>query len=238
VRQATVWLAQESTYPGELRTTQQTEDVFTASWSDDRAQTQAAAIADPEVAQDHRVVFLSPPRTEPVRISGQSVLTARVTTDVAGGALGAMLVDYADGQPPFTTIDYTVRDGMDWLDSETCFGLAGALDSGCLPDVTRRLLDGVTAEVVTRGAIDLGNRDSLWEKTPTVPGTPTWAKVPLWTKDYTFPAGHRIGLVLVGSYPDHESVPPTRDGIAEYTLDAAATNLSLPVVGGREALGF
>jgi X-Pro dipeptidyl-peptidase len=53
--------------------------------------------------------------------------------------------------------------------------------------------------------------------------------------DYVFPAGHRIGLVLVANNPSYIR----RDTLAgQVTVYLGSSELVLPVVGGRQALGF
>jgi X-Pro dipeptidyl-peptidase len=171
-----------------------------------------------------------------VRLSGSSVLTARIQVDdaIASASLGAMLVDYGPGDYP--VVDYGDGHGAAWAATETCMPEAdgSGYDSPCfgVRERTFRLTD---REVVSRGAIDIANRNSLDTKTPLAAGTDTWVKVPLWTKDYVFAAGHRIGLVIVGSYPQFESVPPA-NGALGYTLDTSQTTLALPLVGGADAL--
>jgi X-Pro dipeptidyl-peptidase len=49
-----------------------------------------------------------------------------------------------------------------------------------------------------------------------------------------FPAGHRIGLVVVST--DHDYTLHARPG-TRVTLDPAASTFQLPIVGGTAALG-
>jgi len=60
--------------------------------------------------------------------------------------------------------------------------------------------------------------------------------------DYIVPAGHRIGLVLVGNYrATNGSNSVARDTLAEgkeITIHLNGSTLTLPIVGGTEALGF
>jgi len=55
-------------------------------------------------------------------------------------------------------------------------------------------------------------------------------------KDYVFPAGRRIGLVVTGK--DNRIFAP--DGAAPATIDLKLelSRIRLPIVGGRPALGF
>jgi X-Pro dipeptidyl-peptidase len=161
---------------------------------------------------------------------------ARAPGDQAEAALGAVLVDYSS--EPFETIDYRNSDGMVTADHqpEECFGVNSFFDNGCYSPL-RRIYRTTTSEVVSRGAIDMQNRDSLRTKRPLTPGQKVWVQVPLWTNDYTFLAGHRIGDVLVGSFRDYPSERKTGP-VPTYEIDVRESRLTLPVVGGRDALGF
>jgi X-Pro dipeptidyl-peptidase len=207
-----------------------------SAWTDDVDQTQDQAIGADGSNPGHSLAFLTPPLARDVRLSGSSVLTARIQVDgaITSAALGAMLVDYGPGDYP--VVDYADGHGATWTATEACMPEAdgSGYDSPCfgVRERTFRLTD---REVVSRGAVDIGNRNSLETKTPLAADTDTWVKVPLWTKDYVFAAGHRIGLVIVGSYPQFESVPPD-NGALGYTLDTSQTTLALPLVGGADAL--
>lgn len=203
------------------------------SWTDDADQTQDQAISSPA----HSAIFTSEPLARDVRLSGTPVLTAKVRVDanVVSAGLGAMLVDY--GPAPYPMIDYADGHGATWsFDQDVCMPEedGSAYDSPCF-GVRERVYRMTDREVVSRGAADLGNRNSLEAKTPLTAGTDTWVQIPLWVKDHVFPAGHRIGLVIVGSYRDFESAPPD-NGALEYTLETKETRLTLPLVGGASAL--
>ena len=147
-----------------------------------------------------------------------------------------MLVDY--GNAPFDVIDFRSSDGAITLGDqpEECFGESSFFDNGCYFPVGRRYRT-VDYEVVSRGALDLQNRDSLRTKTPLTPGQDVWAQVPLWTQDYTFLAGHRIGIVLVGTFRDYGTLAKTGP-VPTYEVNVEQSKLTLPVVGGASALGF
>ena len=222
--------------PGVLSTTRQ-EGVTTDSWVDLRNQNETTAIANPDdTTNPNRLVFLSPELQRGVRISGRSSVWLRVSADQADAALGATLVDYGD--EPWEAINYQNSDGMATLENaeRECFGEASFFDNGCyLP--LERLYRSVTSERVARGAIDAGNRDSLWRKTPLTPGQKVWVQVPLWGNDYTFLAGHRIGVVVVGSYPSYSTQAKTGP-VPTFELNVSESRITLPVVGGRDQLGF
>ncbi|GAB3457345.1 Xaa-Pro dipeptidyl-peptidase [Actinophytocola sediminis] len=82
---------------------------------------------------------------------------------------------------------------------------------------------------VTRGWTDVQNRVSAARSTPIQQGqeyTFTWDLEP---DDYVFPAGHRIGLVVV-STDLHYTLRPAPG--TELTVDPARSSVSLPIVGG------
>jgi X-Pro dipeptidyl-peptidase len=233
--------------PAPLSTSQQ-QTAATATWIDRRDQyiertpgnappEEKPAIADPTTTTNpNRLVALSPVLTKGVRISGRSSVTLRLSADQADAALGAVLVDYGDA--PFDVVDFRNADGAITLSDqpEDCFGENSLFDNGCYFPVGRRYRS-TDREVVSRGALDLQNRDSLRTKTPLTPGQDVWAQVPLWTSDYTFLAGHRIGVVLVGTFRDYSTQAKTGP-VPTYEVNIEQSRLTLPVVGGRDALGF
>jgi len=58
----------------------------------------------------------------------------------------------------------------------------------------------------------------------------TW---PTFPTDFTFAAGHRIGIVLVAGYSDFRSVAGTTG--SRITLDTRVSSVRLPIVGGYGA---
>lgn len=89
--------------------------------------------------------------------------------------------------------------------------------------------DGVVTRVVARGALDTKNRTSLTTPTPLVPGERYTATVRLEPKDYVFPAGGRIGLVLVANHNTFVATDEIGKG-ATVTVDFTGSRLILPMV--------
>ena len=83
---------------------------------------------------------------------------------------------------------------------------------------------------MSKGILDGQNRYSSAFAEPMVPGTPYDIRIPLLPNDYVFPAGNRIGLVLVGSYRGYSAVRLTSR--PTITVDTKISRIDLPVVGG------
>ena len=86
--------------------------------------------------------------------------------------------------------------------------------------------------IVTRGWMDPQNRESLSKTTPVVPGTAYTLTFELQPHDYIFPAGSKLGLVLLSSDRLFTLRPPPGTRLTVHTRDSV---LQLPVVGGDAA---
>ena len=93
--------------------------------------------------------------------------------------------------------------------------------------------NGTTA-IITRGWADPQNRKSLSETFAIHPGTPYDIEFELQPHDYVFPAGSRIGLMVLST---DRLFTLRRPPGAELTLDTTKSALFLPVVGGAAAFG-
>jgi X-Pro dipeptidyl-peptidase len=86
---------------------------------------------------------------------------------------------------------------------------------------------------LSRGIIDSSNRESQYYDVPTEPGVEYSIAFPIMPVEYTIPAGHRLGVVLVANYNALQKNGTTGTTI---TLNTRASTISLPVVGGMRAL--
>ncbi|AVT31732.1 X-prolyl-dipeptidyl aminopeptidase [Plantactinospora sp. BC1] len=86
--------------------------------------------------------------------------------------------------------------------------------------------DGVPTRVVSRGAIDTKNRSSLTTGTPLTPGTAYTVTIRLEPKDYVFPVGSRIGLVLVANHGEYLTTDSLAAGV---TVQLSPSRLTLPL---------
>jgi X-Pro dipeptidyl-peptidase len=87
--------------------------------------------------------------------------------------------------------------------------------------------------VITRGWADPKNHRSLTESDPIVPGEFRDVTFTLQPTDQVIPAGKRIALVVFSSDQEYTLWPAPG---ARLILDLERSSLTLPVVGGKEAL--
>ncbi|MDX2415760.1 MAG: Xaa-Pro dipeptidyl-peptidase [Bacteroidales bacterium] len=91
----------------------------------------------------------------------------------------------------------------------------------------------ITDNIITRGWADLQNYKSLRESEPLVPGKFYEMTFDLQPDDQVIPAGQQIGLMIFSSDRDFTLWPEPG---TELTIDLDNTSLSLPIVGGQNAL--
>lgn len=93
----------------------------------------------------------------------------------------------------------------------------------------------ITDNIITRGWADPQNHESLTESSPLEPGTFYDLEFDLQPDDQLIPAGQQIGLMIFSSDRDFTLHP--KPG-TKLTVDLSGTMLTLPVVGGKEALNW
>ncbi len=196
------------------------------SFTDNPNQSENSAMSNPETPSASKLVFLSQPLQRDLRISGAPVITVRAASSLDTAYLGAILVDYGTK----TRISRS-GNGIVTEDVEDCWGESSASDDACYFQVSKRLQTSSQWRVA-RGILDGQNRNSVAVAEPLVPGEEYDFTFRLYPNDYTFSAGSRIGVVLVGSYPSFSVPLSTRP---EITVDVKQTRIALPVVGGHRA---
>jgi X-Pro dipeptidyl-peptidase len=159
----------------------------------------------------NRLLFTSGDLRQRLRIAGEPAVTLDVSHTAPTGQVGVALVDYGQAERVLTQ-----GDGARTLTTETCWGAATAADDACYRDVVRNL--GVTPlQVLSRGWARL---EGAGDHTVTVTMT---------ANDVVVPAGHQLGLVVVGAARGR--VVTVDAGPTPYTVDLSGTTLSLPVQG-------
>jgi X-Pro dipeptidyl-peptidase len=199
------------------------------SFTDDPAQTETQMVSDPEVAKPNRLVFLSEPLKAPLHVSGTPEMHIEASADKEDTNLGTALVDYGSAE----RVAYRQSgEGIRTLTTEDCWGESSPNDDPCYRQTVKNVATA-PFEVVTKGILDALNRNSLTTPEPLVPGETYAFRFPLLPEDYVFEAGHRVGVIVVGSYRSYGSEPDqTR---ATITLHGRSSRIQLPIVGGHRA---
>lgn len=201
-----------------------TADSGTAAYTDARI-AESGAVADPTAANPDRLAYVTPALKAPLRISGTPKMSVKITADKPTATLGALLVDYGSA----TRVNYLgAGSGITTLTDEDCHGDSTTDDDACYK---KTATDTITSDVnvIARGFVDAQNRGSLSEPAPLTPGKSYAVSWPTLPQDYRLPAGHRLGLVLLGTDGDLIEDAPTG---AKVTVDLAGSGLSLPVTTG------
>jgi X-Pro dipeptidyl-peptidase len=186
------------------------------------------AISSPNGSQANRLTFLTPKLKTDLHLSGQPVIDLRASLSTPQSNLAALLVDYG----PATHTGRGGSDGVTNTTNRTCWGDSTAADSACYLEVTKPT-QNVTQWRVSKGILDSSNRDSLiaGQASDVVPGQKYEFKFPVLPTEYTFPAGHQIGVVLLANYS--MGVAGTRGAVV--TVDTKASKVILPITGGAGA---
>ena len=91
----------------------------------------------------------------------------------------------------------------------------------------------ITDNIITRGWADPQNHKSIRESEPLNPGIFYEVSFDLMPDDQIIPAGQKIGLMIFSSDSEFTLLPEPG---TQLTIDLDKTHLTLPVVGGNEAL--
>lgn len=205
----------------------------TVTWTD-ATQSETTMMNNPGGAQTSRRVFFSAPLRQPLRISGTPTVALKAALDKTQSNVGALLVDYT---PAGETMSQITRSGEGLLTGTAtdCWGDQDTTNgdyTACYKQVTQPTTT-VSQWRVSKGILDSSNRLSLSAPSTVTIGTPTDLPIALLPQDHVFAAGHQIAVILVGNYTGFTSVAGTTG--TTFTVDAKASTVTLPVVGGASA---
>ena len=157
--------------------------------------------------QANKLMFLSPPLKHDLRISGTPVVDIQASLNKTQSNLSAFLVDYGGG---VLRVLRTSNEGVQNLTTRSCWGDSTAADSSCYLDVVERTTTP-TSWRVGKGILDSSNRDSLFSglALPATIGQTYEFKWPLLPNDFTFVAGHQLGVIVGGNFSGYGSVNGT-----------------------------
>lgn len=176
-------------------------------------------------------------------VDGAASLTAEPSASadfhlVPDAKVGPLLLTQPAPGPPYRIMAITPPAAADTRFTGTPVMTATVRPSTSSTPLTAYLVtyrDGVKGiTILSRGFLDLKNRNSLHRPEPLVPGetvTATWEMSAL---DRTVPAGQRVALILLGDNYRTNTAPDPDAGPMHFNL--TRTSVTVPVVGGRTAI--
>ncbi|MBB5790426.1 CocE/NonD family hydrolase [Jiangella mangrovi] len=230
-RPTRLWLEPNAGASGDLSLTPNRGSDPVLSFVDDPNQRETAMVSNEESVTANRLVYLSDPLEAPLHISGTPELKIGATVSTTDTNFGVIVVDYGPAERVQRQGDGVITGTV-----EDCWGATatwgGYAEDACYREVDKRVAL-TQREVVTKGIIDGVNLYDYSTPTPLIPGKPYDVQFPLLPEDYVFPEGHRIGVIIVGSYRDYGSqADPNR---ATISVLPQRSVIELPIVGGRMA---
>ena len=180
-------------------------------------------------SQANKRMFLSPPLKTPLRMSGTAIIDLQASLSKTQSNLTAFIVDYGA-----STQTNRNGDGVANTNPQvrTCWGEQVPDDIPCFIETTKPQ-QNVTQWRVTKGMMDSSNRLSLRIADPVTIGHKyrfTWPELP---DDFTFAAGHRIGIVIGANFCAYGSTNGMTQ--TDVTIDTKLSKVQLPIVGGYDA---
>jgi X-Pro dipeptidyl-peptidase len=210
--------------------------------------------------QGNKRVYMTAPLTKDVRLSGTANADLAAALGATQSNLSVVVADQSD--TPFTQVTRS-GEGITNKSTRTCWGATSAggpncnigdaceasvreIDNACYLEVDKPTIEipflstNVNNEMrmwrVTRGIRDSSNRNSLWfeDALPVVAGEKNRFRFPTMPTEHTFKAGHRIVVIVAGTNTSMAS--STGNQNVPVTLDTRTSKVTLPVVGGYDAL--
>lgn len=229
-----LWLGpEEGKRPGTL-TRRPVPARQTQEFTDDPDQNEREMVAEQFTAKPHRLMYLSPPLEDPVRMSGTPEMELVARINQSDTNLTALVVDYGSAE---RVNHLGPGEGIVTRDEEGCYGESTEADDACYR-LTRIDTEKSPVEIVARGWLDAQNRKSLREERPLEPGKRYRMDWDLLPHDYQFEAGHRIGVVVAANDGSFLFSPDEEARGAEVTVSLGRSHVGLPLVGGRQALSW
>ncbi|WP_427037112.1 Xaa-Pro dipeptidyl-peptidase [Cytobacillus pseudoceanisediminis] len=204
---------------------------FQQSFTDNPTQTEQQMVTNETAVKSDRLAFLSPQLEEDVRLSGIPEISLRAKVNKEDSNLTVLIVDYGED----TRIHHEgPGEGVRTLNTESCWGESISTDDGCYKE-TEKTTHTAPYEVVTRGWFDPQNWKTIEKDDPLKVGKSYKFEWDVLPEDYVFKEGHRIGIIIAGS--DRRRTIPSTTG-ATFEVKLGQSYISLPVVGGKKAVGF
>ena len=158
--------------------------------------------------------------SQDLHISGTVQVQVRAALDQPTGILSAMLVDTAEG---LTALQVNDGEAVPTAATGKNIWLSGDLPP--LPQ-TQFVKESCDYKIITRGWMDVQNRDSIHRVSSISPGQYYTFTLDLQPIDYTVQAGHTLSLILYSADAQVTYWPAT---VTNFTVDNSKTWMKVPV---------
>ncbi|MFF9868656.1 Xaa-Pro dipeptidyl-peptidase [Streptomyces sp. NPDC013953] len=175
-------------------------------------------VADPGTAHPNRLAWTTAPLQRDLRLNGAPEVSVRASLDGTSPYTTALLVDYGTAT---RAVAGTVQDTSRLV----CYGEGIPGDTGCTYR-TKHRTETADFKIVTRGWLDIRNRESDARQSPVAEGREyrlRWAMQP---QDHVVEKGHRLGVVLISTDHDYTLRHPAG---TRMTVRAGLSSVTLPV---------
>ncbi|MFC6170601.1 Xaa-Pro dipeptidyl-peptidase [Loigolactobacillus jiayinensis] len=169
---------------------------------------------EPSVYAANQLRLKTVPLAQSLVIDGSITATLQAAVDQPAGLLSVLVVDYGQAQRLGATPDLVERHG---------YRLTPAGQTDDL--VEFKLQPATDYKVITRGHINLQNRQSNTTNLPVVPNTFYTVNFDLQPTHFQVAAGHQLGVIVYASDMGMTLRPQT---VATYQLDLNACQLDIP----------
>ena len=179
----------------------------------------------PNGTQANRLSFLTTKLKAPLQLSGTPIIDLQASLSTPQSNLAALLVDY--GPASHDRPRRQRRRLQHQPGGQELLGDSTAADSACYTEVTkpRAVRHPVARQQGHPGLVQPRLAVHGEQRTP---GQKYEFKFPILPTEYTFPAGHQVGVVLLANYS--MGIAGTTKSVV--TVDTKASKVILPITGG------
>ncbi|MBB6433645.1 X-Pro dipeptidyl-peptidase [Streptomyces candidus] len=176
-------------------------------------------VAAPDAANPNRLAYTTGALGRDLRINGVPRLSVRASLRGTSPYVTALLVDYGkDTRATAGTVADTSQPAV-------CYGQGVPGDTGCAYR-SRHRTENADFKIVSRGWLDVRNRNSLSRQDKVVEGREYGLRWDMEPQEYVFKKGHRLGVVLISTDYDYTLRYPAG---TTMSVRAGVSSVTLPV---------
>ncbi|GAA3490080.1 Xaa-Pro dipeptidyl-peptidase [Streptomyces cremeus] len=176
-------------------------------------------VAAPDAQNPNRLAYTTDVLKKDLRINGVPKLSVVASLRGTSPYVTALLVDYGKDTRA------TAGTAADTAQPPVCYGQGVPGDTGCAYR-TRHRTESADFKIVSRGWLDIRNRNSLSRQDEVVEGREYALKWGMEPQEYVVKKGHRLGVVLVSTDYDHTLRYPAG---TRMSVRAGLSSVTLPV---------